>query len=101
MVDYLRRADVRERGVRRLRALLATEGELRPVEIEALAWVEAERIAGLVARLSPAQRQVVSLRFWGHFSFAETARITGKSTLAARGTAHRAYETLRRWEGKG
>lgn len=58
--------------------------------------LKVEQLAAACERLTEAQRDVISLRFAGGLSVAETARAMGKSEGAARVLQHEALVRLRR-----
>ena len=61
-----------------------------------LDWLETiESLAEALSQLSPAQRQVLALRFVGGLSHAETALVLDKSEEAVRVLQHRALYALR------
>ena len=57
---------------------------------------ELERLSQVVKQLTPAQREVIGLRFFAELSSAEVGKILGKSSGAVREMQRAAIETLRR-----
>lgn len=57
---------------------------------------EGEQLAAALERLSVAQRRVLLLRYYGQFTFAEIAAMTGWPLNTTLSHCHRALETLRR-----
>lgn len=66
-----------------------------PAALAERAW-SVEELNAACARLTPAQREVVSLRFAGGLSVAETAHAMGKSEGAVKVLQHEALKRLRR-----
>jgi len=58
--------------------------------------LELKRLSNAVKHLTPAQREVIGLRFFGELSSAEVGEILGKSSGAVREMQHVALETLRK-----
>ncbi len=56
---------------------------------------EAQELAAAMNRLSAAQRRVLLLRYYGQFSFAEIAEMTGWPLNTALSHCHRGLEALR------
>lgn len=65
-------------------------------EAEALGRVEVSRLKGLIAELTPAQRDVILLRLMGGLSIEEVAAVMGKGERAVKSLQHRGLESLRR-----
>ncbi len=65
-------------------------------ESRALHREEQARVRAALMRLTPAQRQVVVLRFLEGWSLAETAQAVGKPVGAVKALQHRALAALRR-----
>jgi RNA polymerase sigma-70 factor (ECF subfamily) len=63
--------------------------------------IEIEEIIVATRGLTPAQREVVSLRFGGELSVAEVARAMGKSEGAVKALQHSAIVALRKALGEG
>lgn len=57
---------------------------------------ELERLSQAVKQLTPAQREVIGLRFFAELSSAEVGKILGKSSGAVREMQRAAIETLRK-----
>ena len=57
---------------------------------------EAEELAAAMNRLSTPQRRVLLLRYYGQFSFAEIAEMTGWPLNTALSHCHRGLEALRK-----
>lgn len=58
--------------------------------------MEMEKVVEASRRLTPAQREVVALRFGAEMSIAETAKIMGKNDGAIKALQHSAINALRR-----
>lgn len=58
--------------------------------------MEGERLMSATQKLTPAQREVISLRFAGGLSVAEVAKATGKSEGAVKALQHSAIVALRK-----
>ncbi len=89
-VDHLRR-------VSRRRTLPLEEVEELPAQAEA--WddrLSTQELYRLMARLTPAQREVLSLRFASDLSLEETARAVGKNVNAVKALQHAGVQALRR-----
>jgi RNA polymerase sigma-70 factor, ECF subfamily len=71
-------------------------GEEQSAEDQALASIGETRLLRLIDRLSPEQRQVLTLKFVFRFSNAETAAILAKSEGAVKSLQHRALSSLQR-----
>jgi RNA polymerase sigma-70 factor (ECF subfamily) len=65
-------------------------------ESTAVRRIEIERLAVAAKKLTPAQQEVVSLRFAAELSVAEVARVMGRSEGAIKALQHSAIVTLRR-----
>jgi RNA polymerase sigma-70 factor (ECF subfamily) len=74
--------------------------DLRETEAGIIARERLQRLSAALARLEPAQQQVLTLRFIGGLSHAETAQVVGKSDGAVRVLQHRALAALRGWLGQ-
>jgi RNA polymerase sigma-70 factor, ECF subfamily len=70
------------------------QGEESSAEEQALASLGQTSLLQLVDRLSPEQRQVLTLKFVFRFSNAETAAILGKTEGAVKSLQHRALASL-------
>lgn len=84
-----------------------TDDDPSPEEIAAGRWQQ-EQVRGLLARLTPDQRQVIVLRFLEGWSLAEVAEALDKPVGAVKALQHRALAALRRlleteapWVGEG
>jgi RNA polymerase sigma-70 factor, ECF subfamily len=71
-------------------------GEEQSAEDQALASIGETSLLRLIERLSPEQRQVLTLKFVFRFSNGETAAILGKSEGAVKSLQHRALSSLQR-----
>jgi len=58
--------------------------------------LEMERLSNALKQLTPAQREVIGLRFFAGLSSDEVSKILGKSSGAVREMQHAAVETLRK-----
>jgi RNA polymerase sigma-70 factor (ECF subfamily) len=94
LLDLRRRASVR----REKPVPLDLRGDrgIGDAEGEALASLEADAAAAMIATLPPDQGDVVLLRVIGDLSVAEVARILGKRPGAIRALQHRALRNLAR-----
>jgi len=73
-----------------------SEQEEPPAEAEALDSIAQFGMLELIDRLSPEQRQVLTLKFLFGFGNAETAGILGKSEAAVKSLQHRGLASLER-----
>ena len=74
----------------------AAQGEESSAEEQALASLGQTSMLTLIERLSPEQRQVLTLKFVFRFSNAEAASILDKTEGAVKSLQHRALATLHR-----
>jgi RNA polymerase sigma-70 factor (ECF subfamily) len=74
----------------------AVHGEETSAEEQALASLGQTSMLALIDRLSPEQRQVLTLKFVFRFSNAETAAILGKTEGAVKSLQHRALASLQK-----
>ena len=74
----------------------AAHGEETSAEEQALAALGQTSMLALIERLSPEQRQVLTLKFVFRFSNAEAATILGKSEGAVKSLQHRALASLQK-----
>jgi RNA polymerase sigma-70 factor (ECF subfamily) len=65
-------------------------------EVQALDSIAHFGMLELIDRLSPEQRQVLTLKFYFGFENSETAVILGKTEGAVKSLQHRALESLER-----
>jgi RNA polymerase sigma-70 factor, ECF subfamily len=72
------------------------QGEESSAEEQALASLGQTSMLTLIERLSPEQRQVLTLKFVFRFSNAETAAILGKTEGAVKSLQHRALASLQK-----
>jgi RNA polymerase sigma-70 factor, ECF subfamily len=72
------------------------QGEESSAEDQALASLGQTSMLALIDRLSPEQRQVLTLKFVFRFSNAETASILAKSEGAVKSLQHRALASLQK-----
>ena len=92
VVDYLRKMSKREAV-----SLNGVEVHDRVTTEEAVeAKWEVERLSKALKQLTPAQREVISLRFFAGLSSTEVAKTLGKSSGAVREMQRAAVETLRK-----
>ncbi len=92
VVDYLRKMSKRK-------AVPLNEVEIRDrvsTEETVETKLEMERLSKALKQLTPAQREVIGLRFFAGLSSAEVSRLLGKSSGAVREMQRAAVETLRR-----
>jgi RNA polymerase sigma-70 factor (ECF subfamily) len=97
IVDYLRRKS---------RRLTVPLDDSLPVEGDdprhvAEQRIEIEEVIAATKYLTPAQQEVISLRFGGELSIAECAETMNKSEGAIKALQHSAIAALRRAMGKG
>jgi RNA polymerase sigma-70 factor (ECF subfamily) len=74
----------------------SADGEECSAEEQALAQLGETRVLTLIERLSPEQRQVLTLKFVYRFSNGEVAAILGKTEGAVKSLQHRALASLER-----
>lgn len=94
VVDYIRKVSKR----RTISIDSATEMQLPDkinVEETVETQLEIERLSTALERLTPAQREVIGLRFFAGLSSAETSNILGRNNGAIREMQRAAIETLR------
>jgi RNA polymerase sigma-70 factor, ECF subfamily len=75
---------------------VAVQGEETSAEEQALASLSQTSMLTLIERLSPEQRQVLTLKFVFRFSNSETAAILGKTEGAVKSLQHRALASLQK-----
>ncbi len=71
------------------------------VFLRAVVHPEIEAVALAAKKLTPAQQEVISLRFASELSVAEAAKVMGKSEGAVKALQHSAIVALRKTLGKG
>ena len=74
----------------------AAQGEETSAEEQAIVAMGETSLLELIQRLSPEQRQVLTLKFVFRFSNAEAAAILGKTEGAVKSLQHRALASLQR-----
>ena len=74
----------------------SVHGEVSSAEEQALASLGQTSMLTLIERLSPEQRQVLTLKFVFRFSNAEAAAILGKTEGAVKSLQHRALASLQK-----
>jgi RNA polymerase sigma-70 factor, ECF subfamily len=74
----------------------SADGEECSAEEQALASLGETRVLTLIERLSPEQRQVLTLKFVYRFSNGEVAAILGKTEGAVKSLQHRALASMER-----
>ncbi len=92
VVDYFRKMSKRK-------AVSLNDVEVRDsvtTEETVEAKVEVERLSEALKQLTPAQREVIGLRFFAGLSSAEVGKTLGKSSGAVREMQRAAVETLRK-----
>lgn len=92
-IDYLRKESKVEK--------IALEDDIssfngRNPEVVAEQELEVEELISNIRNLSPAQREVISLRFGSEFSVAETAKALGKSTGTVKALQYNGVRALRK-----
>jgi len=92
VIDYLRRKT--KRPVAPLNESLASAEDDPQLILEHK--LDTERLISATKRLTPAQREVISLRFAGEMPIAEVAKVMGKSEGAIKALQHSAIVALRR-----
>jgi len=92
VVDYLRRKA--KRATAPLDESLVA-GDYDPQQVAELR-LDIERLAAATGKLTPAQQEVISLRFAGELSVAQVAKIMGKSEGAVKALQHSAIVALRK-----
>ena len=93
MVDHLRKWSKRKRVP--LDEALTVADNSDPGE-EAIQNIQFAEVQQAMVHLSPAQQEVVALRFAGGLSSAEVAQVMGRSNGAVRELQHAALKSLRR-----
>lgn len=100
IVDYLRKKNKRQTVCLDELPLASDENPVLVVEQKSdVAWLK-----DALGRLTPAQQEVITLRFGSELPIAEVARILGKSEGAVKALQHSALKALRRIryeEGRG
>lgn len=92
VVDYFRKMSKRK-------AVSLSDVEVRDsvsIEGAVAAKLEIERLSEALKQLTPAQREVIGLRFFAGLSSAEVGKTLGKSSGAVREMQRAAVETLRK-----
>ena len=95
LIDEHRRAQRRPVTVR-LAAPITESVTGGDVEAEAMAGVERDGVAALLASLTPEQREVVALRIIADLSIDHVAEILGKEPGTVKALQHRGIAALRR-----
>lgn len=93
LIDLQRRATTRQRY---LMEAWRTNPPPPSPEDEAISSLERQELARTIVQLTPAQREVVQLRFAGGLSTAEVAAAMGKSIPAVKALQHSALVNLRK-----
>lgn len=91
-IDYLRGSKVK--AFSREELIQLGGGESGPEE-QMLRSEETEILRGMLKRLAPEQKDVITLRYAGELKFGQIAKVLGKSEPAVRMIHHRALKTLR------
>jgi RNA polymerase sigma-70 factor, ECF subfamily len=99
-IAHHRLLDERRRGTRKPAEPMPTPdlervGPLGNVEEDALKGLSAERVARILAKLSPDQQNVILLRVLGELSTEQVAQIVGKTPGAVKALQHRGLEAIR------
>jgi len=92
VVDYLRRKTKRA-TIPLDESLVASDYDPQLIAGQKL---DIERLHSATGKLTPAQREAISLRFAGELSIAQVARIMGKSEGAVKALQHSAIVALRK-----
>ena len=95
IVDYLRRKTRRPTGPLD-EAVLHTEEPGGGPQAQVETICDIERLVAATKRLTPAQREVIALRFSSELPIADVSRIMGKSEGAVKALQHSAILALRR-----
>jgi len=92
VVDYLRRKTKRP-AIPLDESLVASDYDPQLIAGQKL---DIERLHSATGKLTPAQQEVISLRFAGELSIAQVARIMGRSEGAVKALQHSAIVALRK-----
>ena len=92
VVDYLRKKT--KRATAPLEKSLVTGGDDPQLIFERRSDIE--QLISATRKLTPAQREVISLRFAGEMSVAQVAKVMGKSEGAVKALQHSAIVALRK-----
>ena len=92
VVDYLRKKTRRSVSSIDKVSLSADDDPTQTLERK----LDVERLNSATRKLTPAQQEVVSLRFAGEMSIAEAAKVMGKSEGAIKALQHSAIVALRK-----
>jgi RNA polymerase sigma-70 factor (ECF subfamily) len=92
VVDYLRRKAKRATASLE-ESLIASDEDPQKIVGQKL---EIERLLSAVKKLTPAQQEVISLRFAGELPIAKVAKVMGKSEGAVKALQHSAIVALRK-----
>ena len=92
VVDYLRKSKKRV-SVPLEESLVASDSDPKEVFERKL---NIERLVSATRKLTPAQQEVISLRFVGEMSVAQVAKVMGRSEGAIKALQHSAVVALRR-----
>ena len=92
VVDYLRRKTKRATAPLD-ESLVASDYDPQLIAGQKL---DVERLHSATGKLTPAQQEVISLRFAGELSIAQVAKIMGKSEGAVKALQHSAIVALRK-----
>lgn len=95
IVDYLRR-NTRRPTAPLEEAMLHSEEPGGGPQARLEAICDIERLIAATKKLTPAQREVIALRFSSELPIAEVSRIMGKSEGAVKALQHSAIQALRR-----
>ncbi len=95
IVDHLRRSSRRPTAPFE-EAVLHTEDPDGSPQVAVEAHFELEQLVAATKKLTPAQREVIALRFSSELPIAEVSRIMGKSEGAVKALQHSAVVALRR-----
>lgn len=94
VTDHYRKAASQSRYLEKEKAMGRNPGD--SAEDTAILAIEHEEVRRAMARLTPAQQEVINLRFSAELSTAETARALKKSIPAVKALQHSAMVNLRK-----
>jgi len=92
VVDFYRRQQHRNHLSLEAQHLYSDEDPVRSVELN----MEAEKVRQALTKLTPDQRQVITLKFFAGFTNKETAEVLEKPVGAVKALQHRAIAALQR-----
>ena len=96
IIDERRRRGRKPEELQDLRTLDRVGLSARSAESEAMEWLEHDDLQEMLDQVSPAQREVLLLRFVGGFGISEIADIVGKKAGAVQALQRRALARLKK-----